>query len=68
MVARTYAMETRYIDVEESPSVAGQFEIFAVPVYVMFVNGREAVRFARHFSVDELEATADRYSTLLELQ
>jgi thiol-disulfide isomerase/thioredoxin len=55
----------RYIDVEDSPEIAGQHEVFAVPVYVLSVNGKESVRFARHFSMDDLRSAVHRYSGLL---
>jgi thioredoxin-like negative regulator of GroEL len=49
-------IEFRYINTIQSPEVAGQFMVFAVPTILIFMDGREAKRFSRHLSVQELQS------------
>ena len=58
-------LDLRYIDVSAAPEAAGTYNVFAVPVLILFVEGRETVRFARHFGMGELEAAVSRYASLL---
>lgn len=58
-------LAVRYVDVEESPEAAGQYGVFVVPVFLLFVQGRETVRLARHFGMHELEGPVARYAELL---
>jgi thioredoxin-like negative regulator of GroEL len=58
-------LDVRYVNLEETPEIAGQYGVFAVPVYILSVQGKEAVRFARHFGMHELEGAVERYSALL---
>ena len=53
-------------DLEATPEIAGQYGVFAVPVYILSVQGREAIRFARYFGIDEMEGAVERYSSLLQ--
>ena len=59
-------LRIRYVDAVENPEVSGQFEVFAVPVYVLSVQGNEAARYARHFGVGQLEAAVERFAGLLQ--
>jgi thiol-disulfide isomerase/thioredoxin len=58
----------KYVDTLESPEVAAQFAVFAVPVLALFVGGRETVRYARYFGMHELEEAVDRYEWLLSAE
>jgi len=53
-----------YINTHEQPELSGQYLIFAVPTIIVFVDGKEAKRFSRHFGLDELEALLTRYSEM----
>lgn len=66
LAEREPALNVRYVDAERSAEAAGQYGVFAVPVYILFVQGRETVRFARHFGMNELESAVNRYARLLE--
>jgi thiol-disulfide isomerase/thioredoxin len=65
LAARYDLLQLRYLDVSEVPQAAGRFEVFAVPVLILYVQGRESVRFARHFGMGEVEAAVSRYASLL---
>ena len=66
VAARHSLLQVRYVDLDQSPGIAGQFGVFVVPVYVLSVLGKETVRFARHFGIRELEEAVERYSSVLE--
>ena len=57
-----------YISLDDFPEAAGEFSVFTVPAVLIFVEGRETVRYARYFSIDELDASLQRYYGLLELE
>ncbi|TFH04481.1 MAG: thioredoxin [Spirochaetales bacterium] len=59
-------LQVRYLDISDSPELAGAHNVFVVPVLVLFVQRREAVRFARYFGMHELESAVDRYASLLD--
>lgn len=55
------------INCSNTPGVAAQYGVFAVPTVVLFFDGREAQRFARNFSLGQLqEALARPYQMLFE--
>jgi thioredoxin-like negative regulator of GroEL len=60
------SLQVRYVDLEAAPEIAGQYGVFAVPVYILSVQGREAVRFARYFGMHEIEDAVERYNSLLQ--
>ncbi|GEN57601.1 thioredoxin-like protein YdfQ [Halolactibacillus alkaliphilus] len=41
------AIKTAYVNQEDVPEVAGRFNIFTVPVLILFVDGKEYLREAR---------------------
>lgn len=49
-----------YIDIKENPKTSGQYLVFTIPTIVLFVSGKEHVRFSRHFSVDEFNHILER--------
>jgi thioredoxin-like negative regulator of GroEL len=53
------------VDTTELPAAAGRFEIFTVPAVLLFVEGKETVRYVRYFSLHELEDSLERYTALL---
>lgn len=58
-------LHVRYVDLTEAPEAGGQFGVFVVPVFLLFVQGRETVRLARYFGMHELEEPVVRYSEML---
>ena len=66
LAERHELLQVRYVDLEATPDIAGQYGVFAVPVYILSVQGREAIRFARYFGMDEMEGAVERYSSLLQ--
>jgi thiol-disulfide isomerase/thioredoxin len=48
-------------DVEVIKTLVGEHLIFVYPTIVVFAQGKETKRFERVFSMDDIEATIDRY-------
>ncbi|MBD3410413.1 MAG: thioredoxin [Ignavibacteriales bacterium] len=55
----------RYVNVENEPTLAATNNVFAVPTIILFAEGKETKRFARHLSVGELTEALDRYYGML---
>ena len=53
-------VEFLYIDIKANPKISGQYLVFTIPTIIVFVSGKEHVRFSRHFSVDELNHNLER--------
>ncbi len=42
------------VDISETPEIASQFSVFAIPTLLIFLDGKEFLRKSRHMSVDEV--------------
>lgn len=49
------------VDVEKSLAVSAVHNIFTIPVVLMFIEGKEIIREARHISIQELNNKIERY-------
>lgn len=58
-------MKMVYIESDKSPEVAAAYRVFTAPTVVVFFAGRETIRKARAFGVDELKAEISRPYTLM---
>ncbi len=62
-IAEKYNIPFQVVNTEEDPQTAGQFLIFSVPAVVLVdAEGKELTRFARNFSLRDIEAYIDRYT------
>lgn len=56
-----------YVDVENHPEISAQHSIFAVPVIIIYFEGKETYRKARNVGIDELVSLVERpYQMLFE--
>ncbi|MBT3168464.1 MAG: thioredoxin family protein [Candidatus Cloacimonetes bacterium] len=53
------------IYLEEFPEATGDFMAFAVPTFVVYVEGREVLRTARHISIDNVREKLSRLYGML---
>ncbi len=53
-------IEQIYVDVDNTPEIAGQYSIFAVPVIIVFFEGKETYRNTRNISISELVTLVER--------
>lgn len=63
--ARFPKMARVYVDCEDSPAIAGQYQVFAVPTILGFFDGREWLRKGRALSMAELASDLQRPYELL---
>lgn len=54
-----------YVDGDASPNTAAHFNIFAYPAILVYVDGKESIREAKHISLVEIEGRIARYYNLL---
>jgi thioredoxin-like negative regulator of GroEL len=53
-------MISRYVDIEKSPVISGQFRIFTIPTILIFFEGKEQLRYSRNISMHQLEESISR--------
>jgi len=53
------------VDIEKQPVIQGQYRVFAVPLVLLTVEGKETLREARNVSIVVLEEKLQRYEKLL---
>ncbi len=53
------------VETGDSPELSAKYNVFAVPVIILFVQGKETVREARIISVENLERRISRYYGML---
>lgn len=58
-------IRTIYVDGEKSHNMAVFFNIFTFPGIIVFVDGKESIREAKHISIGDIESRIDRYYNLL---
>lgn len=62
---KTQDADYLYVNIKESPAIAGQFLIFAVPTIIIFLKGKEAQRFSRHFSMADFESSLQKLLSII---
>ena len=65
MAKRYPAVRFVSADVEKMKTLVGAYRVFLYPTVIVFVNGKESLRFERVFSIDSIEATIERYLEIL---
>ncbi len=65
MSAHFPEMNLVYIDIEQNQEFSGKFNIFTIPVILVFIQGKETIRESRNISVPVLEDKIQRYYHLL---
>ena len=58
---------TGEINSHEHQALAAQLSIFTIPAVLVHVQGKETIREARYFSIQELTEKIDRIGNLLDL-
>jgi len=66
VVSALQSVEFLYVDTSSHPMVSGQFVVFAVPTVSLFIDGKEAKRWSRHVSVNEILVVLERYIDLFK--
>ncbi len=54
-----------YVNIEENPNLGITYSFFTAPGIILFVEGKETIREARHISMDILEDKLSRYYNMI---
>lgn len=52
-------------DIETIPEISGEYTVFTVPVVLLFVNGKEVMRFARFIEKNKLKEQLEKITSAL---
>lgn len=58
-------VKTIYVDGEKSHNTSVRYNIFTFPGIIVYVDGKESIREAKHISIRDIESRIDRYYNLL---
>lgn len=53
------------VNVDKSLQAAAAYNIFTIPVILLFIEGKEILREARHISIQDIDSKIDRYYNML---
>ncbi|MBU5292510.1 thioredoxin family protein [Anaerosalibacter bizertensis] len=53
------------VDVEKSLKIAASYNIFTIPAILLFIEGKETIREARHISIQDIDNKILRYYNFL---
>ncbi|MDZ7834486.1 MAG: thioredoxin family protein [Alkalibacterium sp.] len=59
------SIRTMQADVEKIPEISGEYTVFTVPVVLLFVEGKEVMRFARFIEKNKLDEQLDKITEAL---
>jgi thiol-disulfide isomerase/thioredoxin len=58
-------IKSAQVDVEKSLEISAVYNIFTIPVILVYIEGKEIIREARHISLQDLNSKIDRYYNML---
>lgn len=58
-------IKSAQVDVERSLTVSAAYNIFTIPVILVFIEGKEIIREARHISMQDINSKIERYYNML---
>lgn len=53
------------VEAEKDPELSALYNVFTIPVIILYIKGKETIREARIISLDNLELKISRYYDLL---
>ncbi|MCL3781622.1 thioredoxin [Prolixibacteraceae bacterium JC049] len=66
LISTNYSQfKLKHIDATQQPQLAAQNQVFTAPVLIIFIDNKEQQRFARHFSIQQVDAYLHRLSSFL---
>lgn len=54
-----------YVDMEKSHKIGVYYNFFTMPGLLLFIQGKETLREARHISIDDLDMKISRYYDMI---
>lgn len=58
-------IKSAQVNVEKSLGISASYNIFTIPGILVFIEGKEIMREARHISIQEMEGKIERYYSML---
>ncbi|MCM0650692.1 thioredoxin family protein [Clostridium swellfunianum] len=58
-------IKSAQVDIENSIELSGFYNIFTIPAILVYIEGKEIIREARHISIQELNSKIERYYNML---
>ncbi len=53
------------INGEENLEIAARFDVFSVPIFLLYIEGKESIRVGRNVNLMDLESNIDRYYEMI---
>lgn len=53
------------IDIEKSIELSAVYNIFTIPVILLYIEGKEIIREARHISIQDISSKIERYYNMI---
>ena len=53
------------INGEKNPELAAKYDVFSLPIFLLFVEGKETIRIGRNVDLLELERNIERYYEMI---
>lgn len=50
---------------EQYPDICAEFGVFSVPIFLLFIDGKESIRVGRNVDLLDLESKIDRYYSMI---
>jgi thiol-disulfide isomerase/thioredoxin len=58
-------IKSAQVDAEKSLEIAAAYNIFTIPVILVYIEGNEIIREARHISIQDINDKIERYYNML---
>lgn len=68
MIKRYPAINAVMVEADRSLSLSAKFNVFTVPVILLYIEGKESIREVRIISLDNLEQKIARYCQIFNVQ
>jgi len=68
MIKRYPNIHAVIVKADKSPSISARFNVFTVPVILLYIEGKETIREVRIISLDNLEQKIARYCQIFYVQ
>lgn len=65
MLEKYPKIESIYLNIEKYPNLGIAYSFFTAPGIILFIEGKETIREARHISMDSLEDKVSRYYSMV---
>lgn len=59
-------IKSRSIDIDAVEGVSGEFGIYTLPGFILFIDGKETIREAGYININDVEGRIQRYMDMLE--